>query len=79
VLGGYNLRYQLEELDVTGPSGALVDRSYTYDYTAGAPGPVDPRPNLDRVVDHLDATESRFYFFDELDRLARVTDLAGID
>jgi RHS repeat-associated protein len=76
----YNLRYQLEEVKVgTDTPTTLVHRSFKYDYTAGTPGPVDPGPNLDQVVDHLDASESRFYFYDELDRLARVTDLSGID
>jgi RHS repeat-associated protein len=41
--------------------------------------PDDPGPNLDRMVDHLDATESRFYFYDELDRLSRATDLSATD
>jgi len=65
------------EIDVTGPMGAVVDRSYTYDYSAGSPGPVDPGPNLDRLVDHLDPSQSRFYFYDELDRLWKATDLSG--
>jgi YD repeat-containing protein len=72
----YNLRYQLAELDVTGPSGAILDRSYAYASTQ-APGPVDPGPNLDQLVDHLNPDESRFYFYDELDRLSRATDLSG--
>ena len=73
----YNARYQLTEIDVTGPMGTVLDRSYTYDYTAGAPGPIDPGPNLDRLVDGRDPTESRFYFYDELDRLWKATDLSG--
>ena len=73
----YNPRYQVTEIDVTGPMGTVLDRSYAYDYTAGAPGPIDPGPNLDRLVDHRDASESRFYFYDELDRLWKATDLSG--
>jgi RHS repeat-associated protein len=72
----YNLRYQLAELDVTGPSGAILDRDYFYASTQ-APGPNDPGPNLDQLVDHLNPDESRFYFYDELDRLSRATDLTG--
>jgi len=72
-----NLRGQIEELDVTAASGAILDRSYRYAYTAGSPGPNDPGPNLDQVIDHLDASESRFYFYDELDRLAAAKDLSG--
>jgi hypothetical protein len=72
-----NLRGQIEELDVTSGSTPILDRSYKYDYTAGTPGPNDPGPNLDRVVDHLDASESRFYFYDALDRLEQATDLTG--
>jgi RHS repeat-associated protein len=72
----YNLRYQLSELDVTGPSGTILDRDYFYASTQ-APGPNDPGPNLDQLVDHLSPDESRFYFYDELDRLSRATDLTG--
>jgi len=73
----YNARYQVTEIDVTGPMGSVLDRSYAYDYTAGSPGPNDPGSNLDQVVDHRDASESRFYFYDELDRLWKATDLSG--
>jgi len=73
----YNARYQVTEIDVTGPMGTVLDRSYRYDYTTGSPGPNDPGPNLDRLVDGRDATESRFYFYDELDRLWKATDLSG--
>ena len=73
----YNLRYQVTEIDVTSPAGTVLDLSYTYDYTGGSPGPVDPGPNLDRVVDHRDGSESRFYFYDDLDRLWKATDLSG--
>lgn len=72
-----NMRGQITEIDVTRPSLTLVDRNYKYDYTAGTPGPNDPGPNLDRVVDALDATESRFFFYDELDRLWKATELDG--
>jgi RHS repeat-associated protein len=72
----YNLRYQLTDLLVTGPGGAIVDRDYSYTNTA-SPGPNDPGPNLDKLVDNLDASESRFYFYDDLDRLSRATDLTG--
>jgi len=72
-----NLRGQVEDLDVTAASGAILDRSYRYAYTAGTPGPNDPGPNLDQVIDHLDAGDSRFYFYDELDRLASAKDLSG--
>jgi RHS repeat-associated protein len=73
----HNLRYQVTEIDVTTPAETVLDLSFTYDYTAGAPGPDDPGPNLDRVVDHRDASESRFYFYDELDRLWKAADLSG--
>jgi RHS repeat-associated protein len=76
----FNLRYQLVDLEVkdtaTTPN-TLVDRKFTYDYTTGSPGPDDPGPNLDKVVDNLDSSESHFYFYDELDRLDKVTDLSG--
>ena len=69
-----NLRGQITRVGSNGPDATpalpLLDRSYEYDYTAGAPGPVDPGPNLDRVIDHSTPSESRFYFYDELDRLA---------
>ena len=73
----YNLRYQVTEIDVTAPTGTVLDLSYTYGYVGGAPGPVDPGPNLDQVVDHRDASQSRFYAYDELDRLWKATDPAG--
>ena len=74
----YNLRGQVSEIDVTGPGSLVIlDRSYTYDFTSGAPGPVDPAPNLDRVIDHRDGSESRFYFYDGLDRLGKASDLSG--
>jgi RHS repeat-associated protein len=72
-----NLRGQITEVDVFRTGATLLDRSYTYDLTTGSPGPADPGPNLDRVVDHRDASQSRFYFYDELDRLAQATTLAG--
>jgi hypothetical protein len=65
-----NLRGQVAEIEVVGPQGTVVDRSYTYDYRDGSPGPDDPGPNLDRMVDTRDPSESRFYFYDELDRLS---------
>lgn len=73
----YNLRSQVSEIDVTAPMSGVLDRSYTYHYTSGTPGPVDPGPNLDRVIDHRDAGESRFYVYDQLDRLWKATDLSG--
>ena len=74
---GVNLRGQVTDVVVTSGGAPILDRHYTYDFTAGAPGPSDPGPNLDRVVDALDATESRFYFYDALDRLQQATSLAG--
>jgi RHS repeat-associated protein len=65
------------ELDVTVPSGTVLDQSFTYGYIGGAPGPVDAGPNLDQVVDHRDSTQSRFCFYDDLDRLWKATNLAG--
>lgn len=73
----YNLRGQVASLQVTSPAGAVLDQSFDYAYTAGGVGPVDPGPNLDRVIDNRDANESRFYFYDELDRLWKSTTLAG--
>jgi RHS repeat-associated protein len=55
----------------------VLDRSYTYDYTAGSPGPNDPGPNLDRMEDTRDSSQSRFYFYDELDRLGDSKLLSG--
>jgi RHS repeat-associated protein len=72
-----NLRGQITELDVVSGSTAILDRSYKYDFTTGTPGPNDPGPNLDRLVDNLDSSESRFYFYDELDRLQKATSLTG--
>ena len=63
---------------MTGPGSlTALDRSYAYDVTAGTPGPVDPGPDLDRVEDHRDGAESRFYFYDELGRLGKATTLSG--
>ena len=73
----HNLRHQVTELDVTSPAGTVLDQSYVYDYTGGAPGPVDPGPNLDRYEDHRDVSQSRFYFYDDLERLWKASDLAG--
>jgi RHS repeat-associated protein len=73
----YNLRGQVEEIEVVGPQGVVVDRGYTYDYTTGSPGPNDPGPNLDRMEDSRDASQSRFYFYDELDRLGDAKLLSG--
>jgi RHS repeat-associated protein len=72
-----NLRGQITDVDVTSGAAAILDRSYKYDFTAGTPGPNDPGPNLDRLVDNLDASESRFYFYDALDRLQKATSLTG--
>lgn len=72
-----NLRGQITELDVTSGAAPILDRSYVYDYRDGAPGPTDPGPNLDRVDDHVDGTQSRFYFYDALDRLGAATELDG--
>ena len=73
----YNLRGQVEQIDATGPQGVVLDRSYTYDYTAGSPEPDDPGPNLDRMEDGWDSSQSRFYFYDELDRLSDAKLLSG--
>ena len=74
----YNLRGQAEEIEVTGPLGVVVDRSYKYDYPGGSPGPDDPGPNLDRLEDTRDASQSRFYFYDDLDRLSDAKLLSGV-
>lgn len=73
----YNLRGQASALQVTSPAGTVLDQSFDYAYTAGGVGPVDAGPNLDQTIDHRDANESRFYFYDELDRLWKATSLAG--
>lgn len=73
----YNLRGQVASLQVTSPAGTVLDQSFDYAYTAGGVGPVDPGPNLDRIIDNRDANESRFYFYDELDRFWKSTTLAG--
>jgi YD repeat-containing protein len=59
----YNLRGQVSALQVTSPAGTVLDQSFTYGSVGGAPGPIDPGPNLDQVVDHRDASQSRFYFY----------------
>jgi RHS repeat-associated protein len=73
----YDLRYNVTEIDVASNAGAILDLSYAYDFVGGSPGPVDPGPNLDRVIDHLSPSESRFFHFDDMGRLGRVSDLAG--
>jgi RHS repeat-associated protein len=73
----YNLRGQVSALAVTSPLGAVLDQSFTYGYVGGSPGPVDAGPNLDQVIDNRDASESRFYFYDDLDRLWKSTSLSG--
>ena len=54
-----------------------MDRDLEYAYVAGSPGPVDAEVQLDRVIDHVNAAESRFYFYDDLDRLSVAADLLG--
>jgi YD repeat-containing protein len=73
----YNLRGQVATLQVTSPAGTVLDQTFDYAYTAGGVGPNDPGPNLDRVIDNRDANESRFYFYDDLDRFWKSTTLAG--
>ncbi len=73
----YNLRGQVAALQVTSPAGTVLDQSFDYAYTAGGAGPVDAGPNLDRLIDNRDPGESRFYFYDDLDRLWKSTSLAG--
>jgi RHS repeat-associated protein len=73
----YNLRGQVSALQVTSPAGTVLDQSFTYGWIGGAPGPIDGGPNLDQVIDHRDASQSRFYFYDDLDRLWKSTDLSG--
>ncbi|MFO0691379.1 MAG: RHS repeat-associated core domain-containing protein [Myxococcota bacterium] len=73
----YNLRGQAATIQVTSPAGTVLDQSFEYAYTAGGAGPVDAGPNLDRVIDNRDANESRFYFYDDLDRLWKSSSLAG--
>jgi RHS repeat-associated protein len=72
-----DLRGQVDHLSVSIPGGNAVDRTYTYNYTGGPPGPSDLGPNLDELLDAVDSTESRFYFYDELNRLQKTTDLSG--
>jgi RHS repeat-associated protein len=73
----YNLRGQVSALEVTSPLGDVLDQSFTYGYIGGAPGPADGGPNLDQVIDHRDSSQSRFYFYDDLDRLWKSTNLSG--
>jgi YD repeat-containing protein len=73
-----NLRGQIERVHVHGPgSASFLDQQYGYDYRNGSPGPDEPGPSLDRVDDALDPSQSRYFFYDELDRLESETDLAG--
>ena len=58
----YNLRGQASALQVTSPLGTVLDQSFSYGYIGGTPGPVDGGPNLDRVIDNRDSSQSRFYF-----------------
>ncbi len=75
---GFNLRGQIEDLAVTGPSGApLVHRSYAYGLTGDGAAPNDPGPNLDEMADVILGSDSRYYFYDELDRLWKATDISG--
>jgi YD repeat-containing protein len=73
----YNLRGQVSTLEVTSPLGDVLDQSFSYGWIGGAPGPVDGGPNLDQVIDHRDSSQSRFYFYDDLDRLWKSTNLSG--
>jgi RHS repeat-associated protein len=73
----YDLRHQVTEIDVTSPAGTVLDLSYSYNYTTGPPGPNDTSALLDRAIDHLDSSQSRFYFYDDFERLWKATDLAG--
>jgi YD repeat-containing protein len=73
----YNLRGQVSALQVTSPLGSVLDQSFSYGYAIGAPGPVDGGPNLDRLIDNRDSSQSRFYFYDDLERLRKSTDLLG--
>ncbi len=74
----YNLRYQLTELDVAGLGGTVLDQSYSYRLTGGGSAPTDPGPNLDFVDDHRDPSQSRYFFYDGLDRLWKQTSTAGV-
>jgi RHS repeat-associated protein len=71
---GYNARGQLNDITVTVPTGQGLDREYLYHSTSN---PVDLGPNLDRITDNLDSSQSRVYRYDELDRLAVVEDGAA--
>ncbi|HME72643.1 MAG TPA: RHS repeat-associated core domain-containing protein [Myxococcota bacterium] len=73
----YNLRYQMTGLQVTTSTTTYLNQSYIYNYTAGAPGPNDPGPNLDALADNLNPSQSRFFFYDPLDRLSEDSDLSG--
>ncbi len=74
----FNLRGQIEDLEVTGPGAAtLLHRSYDYRRTGAGAAPNDPGPNLDEMTDSLVGSDSRYYFYDELDRLWKATDLSG--
>jgi RHS repeat-associated protein len=73
----YNLRLQATRIEVeaTGTQAAtLLEREYHYDDVADSPAPNDPGPNLDRIVDGVEPGESRLIFYDELDRLWKVSD-----
>ncbi|HME72608.1 MAG TPA: RHS repeat-associated core domain-containing protein [Myxococcota bacterium] len=73
----YNLRYQMTGLQVSSTAGSYVNQSYTYNYTAGAPGPNDPGPNLDELMDTVNSAQSQFFFYDPLDHLSEASDLSG--
>ena len=74
----YNLRGQVEHVAVTGPAGlAVLDLTYAYDLTGGGAAPDDPGPDLDRVIDGRDGTQSRLYRYDPLGRLSEAEDLSG--
>jgi len=73
----YNLRGQVSAVRVTSPAGTVVDRTLDYDHVVGGAEPNDPGPNLDRIVDNRDSSQSRFFFYDSLDRLSKSTNSSG--
>ena len=54
----------------------MLDRSYAWDYTAGAPGTADPGPNLDRLAPCLSEKEWNQLFFDLFHESMHSTDSA---
>lgn len=73
----YNRRGQVSSVLVSAPSGTVIDRTFNYSITGGGVAPNDPGPNLDQIIDGRDASQSRYFHYDTLDRVAKSAQLSG--